>query len=590
MLVRLLMSLAVFAQATAVAIATEGLSVPSQADQNAALKLVKDVFKTDYAKAKSPSDKLALAQKLLKQGADTQDDPIGRFVLLREARDLGTEVGSFDVVLNAVEAIAEQYEIDSQKMLLESLTKAKRVTKPLGISKQDLSRVMVLIEEAVDSDDFEFATAMAPIAVAIAKGLGADTLKSVNTRITENETIQKAQGSVRLAREKLKNDPDDGDACLTDGRYRCFLRGDWDAGLPLLSKCSNSTLKALAASDIAAPTDAAAQASVGDGWRTLAEKEAGLARGHLALRSKYWYEKSEKSLTGLTAAKVKKRLDETDSLLKETSLAGASASMVATAGSSSDKKSPPLAISPFDFIHAKRHQQAWSTHLKQPSTLKNSIGMQFKLIPPGEFIMGSPESEAFRDKHEAQHKVKIANAYFMGMFEVTQEQYATVTGQRPSGFKGETNPVEQVSWVDAKDFCSKLSNLPKEKEAGRVYQLPTAEEWEYACRAGTTTAYYFGDDKARLVEFGWLAPNSDGKSHPVGQKPPNAWGLFDIHGNVFEWCDSTISNMKIARGGSWFPDRDGCARAAFVNADNEHRRLNYWGFRIICNMPNTKPQ
>lgn len=464
--------------------------VPSQADQNAAVKLVKEVFKADYAKAKLPNDKLILAQKLLKQGVETEDDPVGRFALFREARELATDVGSVDVALNAIEAISEQFEIDFNKMVVETLTKAKRVSKPAGLSNQDLIRVMGLIDQAVQEDDFEFASAMCPIAMFVAKNTSADSLKSVNIRTSEIDSIQKAYGASRIARQTLVNSPDDPEACLTDGKYLCFLKGNWATGLPLLARSSNSTLKALAENDIAEPTEAAAQIAVADGWRTLAEKETGLARGQLALRSKYWYEQSEKSLTGLTAAKVKKQVDVMNSFLKETSLAGVSSSGFSSA-STSGKKPPPIAVAPFDEVRAKRHQQAWASFLKQPATLKNSIGMQFKLIPPGEYLSGSPETEEGRRPTETQRKVKIANPFCFGMYEVTQRQYSEVMGQNPSEFKGEENPVERVSWNDAIEFCRKLSERSKESVAGRSYRLPTSDEWEVRLQSGNNNSILF---------------------------------------------------------------------------------------------------
>jgi formylglycine-generating enzyme required for sulfatase activity len=109
-------------------------------------------------------------------------------------------------------------------------------------------------------------------------------------------------------------------------------------------------------------------------------------------------------------------------------------------------------------------------------------------------------------------------------------------GGVPSKSKEDDSPVENVSWEDAAKFCQKLSAMPEERKAGRVYRLPTEAEWEYACRAGTKTKYSFGDDESRLGEYGWLGENSRRQTHPVGQKKPNAWGLYDMHGNVSEWC------------------------------------------------------
>jgi formylglycine-generating enzyme required for sulfatase activity len=128
-----------------------------------------------------------------------------------------------------------------------------------------------------------------------------------------------------------------------------------------------------------------------------------------------------------------------------------------------------------------------------------------------------------------------------------------VMGRNPSVFKGNSLPVENVSWDDAVAFCERMSELPAERAAGRTYRLPTEAEWEYACQAGTTTIYWFGDAPTRMHECGWYHENSENKTHPVGQKQPNPWGLYDMYGNVCEWC-ADRSEYEIAsdpsKGGS----------------------------------------
>jgi formylglycine-generating enzyme required for sulfatase activity len=240
---------------------------------------------------------------------------------------------------------------------------------------------------------------------------------------------------------------------------------------------------------------------------------------------------------------------------------------------------PAPAIAPFDTAQAKAHQQAWADHLGVPVESTNSIGMKLVLISPGEFMMGSPESEPGRDKNETQHKVMLTQPFQMGMHEVTQQQYEEVMGSNPSQFKGANNPVENVNWDDAMAYCSKLSSLPAEVAAGRVYRLPTEAEWEYACRAGTTTEYSFGDDAKDLVKYAWFDGNSGKTTHAVGGKLPNVWGLYDMHGNVWEWCSDAEGSYRVRRGGSWSDSARIC-RSAFRGSSDPSLRGSNLGFRL----------
>ena len=181
--------------------------------------------------------------------------------------------------------------------------------------------------------------------------------------------------------------------------------------------------------------------------------------------------------------------------------------------------------------------------------LPGGVSLNMIWISRGTFMMGSPEDELGAGGDETLHKVTLTRGYWLGKYEVTQAQYEAIMGENPSRFKGADQPVESVSWNDAMEFCEKLTE--REQAAGRLlkgyeYTLPTEAQWEYACRAGTMTAFNNGtnietDDQIygecpHLDPVGWYWCNSESKTHPVGQKRPNDWGLYDMHGNVFEWC------------------------------------------------------
>ncbi len=248
------------------------------------------------------------------------------------------------------------------------------------------------------------------------------------------------------------------------------------------------------------------------------------------------------------------------------------------------RSQPPLAMAPFNAKQARAHQEAWAEHLGLPVELTNSIGMEFALIPPGEYMMGSPESEWARASHEGpQHRVRITKPFYLGVYHVTQGEYERVTGGNPSmlsrvlGHDTSRFPVDRVSWDDAVAFCRKLSAIPAERSAGREYRLPTEAEWEYACRAGTTTPFHFGSVMdGRQANSAWRYPRETERQAPslrrptaVGSYRPNAFGLYDMHGNLMEWCadwfdqdyyatspvnDPTgpaSGSHRVYRGGSW---------------------------------------
>ncbi|MDA1016282.1 MAG: SUMF1/EgtB/PvdO family nonheme iron enzyme [Planctomycetota bacterium] len=236
------------------------------------------------------------------------------------------------------------------------------------------------------------------------------------------------------------------------------------------------------------------------------------------------------------------------------------------------------------------------------------VELELVQIEGGEFLMGGTENEAANPSEMPQHRVVITQPFLLGKYAVTQAEYEAVMGKNPSQFTGNNRqPVENVSWLDAVEFCNRLSdqhglaNYYQRKgddvtgEGGEGFRLPTEAEWEYACRAGTSTRYNLGDAESDLKRAGWYGANAGKTTHPVGEKEPNSWGLFDMHGNVYEWCWDWFANyeqsptddprgparasFRAYRGGSWSDSAQGC-RSASRGRITPSNRYSDLGFRL----------
>jgi len=253
-----------------------------------------------------------------------------------------------------------------------------------------------------------------------------------------------------------------------------------------------------------------------------------------------------------------------------------------------------LAVNPGCHVAAPSIDKSQGKVADFASQFATATGIKLVQIPAGTFAMGSPADEVGRQPNEGpQTKVTLTKDFFLGATAVTQGQWTAVMGSNPSHFKGDTLPVETVSWDEATAFCQKLTE--RERAAGRLgmgyaFSLPTEAQWEYACRAGTTGPYA-GD----LDAMAWYSKNSGSTTHPVGTKKPNAWGLFDMHGNVFEWCADWYApysggvltdpagpvsgSARVYRGGRW-----GTVGAICRSAHRDFRgpgfRVNFIGFRV----------
>ena len=265
-----------------------------------------------------------------------------------------------------------------------------------------------------------------------------------------------------------------------------------------------------------------------------------------------------------------------------------------------DNPAPSRAVAPFDEKKAVELQKAWADHLGIKVESLNSVSMTMVLIPPGEFQMGSLAGDIFGSQDERpQHYVRISKPFLIGRCEVTRQEFDLVMQTLSPGALN--SPIVNVPWSLAREFCNRLSENEE-----KIYRLPTEAEWEYACRAGTTTQYSCGDSSENFREHGWFAANSNGSMKSVGLLKPNPWRLCDMHGNAAEWCSdwysytfyknstanddptgpSEMSNFgtRVVRGGNWESPPDIC-RSAYRAANSPMPGTERTGFRIVCEVP-----
>lgn len=232
--------------------------------------------------------------------------------------------------------------------------------------------------------------------------------------------------------------------------------------------------------------------------------------------------------------------------------------------------------------------------LAMDKNFTNSIGMEFVAIPGGSFMMGCQDGDECSRYEQPQHRVTISRSFYMGKYEVTQAQWQAVMGNNPSKFQGADLPVDTVSWLEVQEFIDRLNKM----EGGERYRLPSEAEWEYAARAGSETAFSLGDDEEHLEGYAWYEDNSEEQTHPVGQKEPNAWGLYDMTGNVWEWvhdwydanyygASQEVDPMgpdsgpgRVFRGGSWDSYEAFCRNAYRYYGSPQYKGSTI-GFRLV---------
>ena len=553
-------------------------------------------------------------ERLFKQILDeveTITDPVHRTALLlvaaRQAAELG-DVARVNMVLNilddphvtAVDVLALKL-FSFHGVELQKLDPSRRA---------DLARNLLAdIWIAYRHDDYELAQQVLKVAESSINGITGHRFIQHDIGQIRNQlgAEKKRSAEHRAAWESARTLLDDsGEPQSAEGHFQLAMyllnvKGDWQQSLAHLTECGDSQLADAAARDIAGSFNPAEMLATAKAWIDAERMPAHLRNG----RAAFWLRTARShNLIGQIGKDVDTAWDVLGERLSDRDR-GAEDGWIWLEESgwqeldSAGRPTRPLAIAPFDEKTAGQHRVAWAQHLGVRPTETNSIGMRFVFIPPGEFLMGSPTSDNDAKSDELpQHPVRITKPFYLGLYEVTQGEYQQIMGDNPSHFKGDSrSPVERVSWEDAMEFCRRLSALSQEQAAGRIYRLPTEAEWEYACRAGTTTIYSFGDSAESLGDYAWYSGNSIRKTHPAGQKQPNAWGLYDMHGNVWEWCTdrwdaadyahSALNDSigpdggsaRVYRGGAWSSDARGCWSAYRGGALPSYRGDDL-GFRL----------
>ena len=521
------------------------LQVPADADIKAARSKLRDTFKDDFAKKKD-EDKLTFS-KSLREMAATEKDTVQKYALFLEAIALYTDTGNIDEALAAVVEMCAAFDtLPSKEKGLVLAVFAKKASKPEDF-KILVDRYLTVVNEAMgDSDPVAASDLLKDCKPLASKSKDKALSDKIADKTKEVAALAAEKKKLAPSIEKLKESPDDPDANLVVGRYECFVKGDWDKGLPILAKSSDETLKAAVKLESeAAESEQIAKAA--DAWWASADKEkTPAAKVAIKAHASELYGKALPNLTGVVKATAEKRIAQ-------------SATEVEASGVKLKSKSG----GDYLIVDLSSRELTYSA-TTPPDLLKNDKYKTDKLvmrrISAGEFMMG---------KTGQQHKVTLTKDFYIGVFEVTQGQWKKVMKANPSGFKdaGKGTPVESVTWYDCQTFMKELNG---KKSSLLEFRLPTEAEWEYACRGGTQSKGFEYSGSGIVDEVAWLKDNSGDKTHPVGRKKPNELGLYDMSGNVWEWCQdfegdypkeavkdpvgAQSAEGRGLRGGSWGND------------------------------------
>jgi formylglycine-generating enzyme required for sulfatase activity len=511
-----------------------------------------------------PADDVALAKQMLGDAKEAGDQPAFLSLLCEKAYELAVKDASgYATATAAMDLLAGKVPekkvecLQNNARLYQKQYATARGEARTKAGEDFITALSAVAEAQVAAGDSDAAGVTLRQAVAVATTIKSENRADLQALLDNLAPRQKVEKQIAALKAKLDADPKDAASRKELVRlYLVEMDNPAEAAKFLDETLDEATRKYVPAA--AKPVEDAPQLActeLGDWYKGLADQAATPAsKGAMLRRAQGYYQRflavhKDEDLARTAATLTLKRIEDA----------------LAKCGPAGESKFSPSSLT---------------------LDLGKGVSMKLVRIRPGKFMMGEEKD---------QHEVTISKPFYIGVTEVTQAQYEAVMGTNPSILKGATNPVETVSWNDATEFCKKLS-----KKTRQAVRLPTEAEWEYACRAGTKTGFSFGDADDGLGDYAWYLANSGNTTHPVGQKKPNAWGLYDMHGNVWEWCADwsgdypkgavtdpqgpASGSTRVLRGGGWLADPYNCRSALRRNDISPDNRARDFGFRVVVSV------
>ena len=569
--------------ATSTAVAEDRLPVPAAESLEKSQELLKEVYGAEAAEATKPEAKSALASRLTEESNKSKSGS-DAYAMLLAARTLAAQAADTEALQDVCQEMESRFVLDGLSEEVDAiLTIDLELLKgPKGVAAA--ARMLALVATALGGDDFARARKLADAANQLAtRTRNTELAKRSLEMLDMLSVIEPMFEHAKAARAALKTNPTDHDAHTKLGRFLCLVRGRWRDGLPHLAQGNEEPLKTLARRETSGALDAKAMEEIADAWWDYAAGQPPALQGQVKAHAASWYRRVLPTLDGLPKAKVEKRVAEGEAAhlpFDEPVDAVVDTGTSDPVRPGSGRQRPRGLKSPFGESEARAAQAHWAQYLGMETSITNSLDVELVLIPPGEFLMGTPASESGRTASEGpQHSVKLSKAMLVGRYEVTQAEYAQIMGHSPSytsatgggaasvaGRDTARFPAENMTWYDACEFCNRLSSQEELEPffklesptisgghivkasvsfaGGPGYRLPTEAEHEYFTRAGTTTPFFFGSVHDG-TQGNVMGTRPYGTSQPgpflnrpttVGSYAANAFGLHDVDGNVSEWC------------------------------------------------------